>query len=232
LYVGLATTCVLVLGPQLADTPVPLSLLLGKGIGDAAPVVTATLAGLLTLGAMNAYLAGASRLGAALARDGALPFWLAKGNRPGEVPRRSLGLLAVLSLCVSIWAISTRAELGVIMLAASACLIAVTVAGLVAGIRLLPRGRLVWFGAAGAALAMGVVLLFSGVFLAVPGLLSLAALYTARGRPTHTWAEAEPASEMNDGPTTEPHVSTENTSPKPPTPELTRRVHRLSVGRG
>ena len=136
-------------------------------------------------------------------------------------------------MCVSIWAISTRAELGVIMLAASACLIAVTVAGLVAGVRLLPRGRLVWFGAVGAALAMGVVLLFSGVFLAVPGLLSLAALlYTARGRPTHTWAEAEPASEMNDGPTTEPHVSTENTSPKPPTPELTRRVHRLSVGRG
>jgi amino acid efflux transporter len=200
LYVGLATTCVLVLGPQLADTPVPLSLLLGKGIGEAAPVVTATLAGLLTLGAMNAYLAGASRLGAALARDGALPSWLAKGNRSGEVPRRSLGLLAALSLCVSIWAISTRAELGVIMLAASACLIAVTVAGLVAGIRLLPRGRLVWFGAAGAALAMGVVLLFSGVFLAVPGLLSLAALlYTARGRPTHTWAEAQPASEMNDG---------------------------------
>jgi amino acid efflux transporter len=200
LYVGLAATCVLVLGPQLADTPVPLSLLLGKGIGDAAPVVTATLAGLLTLGTMNSYLAGASRLGAALARDGALPSWLAKGNRPGEVPRRSLGLLAVLSLSVAIWAILTGAELGAIMLAASACFIAVTVAGLIAGIRLLPRGRPVWYGAVGAALAMGVVLLFSGWFLAVPGLLSVAALlYTASREPADPSIEAEPAGRTSVG---------------------------------
>lgn len=185
LYVALAVTCVLVLGPQLADTPVPLSLLLSKGIGNAGPVVTATVAGLLALGAITSYLAGASRLGAALARDGALPSWLAKANRPGEVPRRSLGLLALLSLCVSIWAISTRAELGAIMLAASACFIAVTVAGLIAGIRLLPRDRPVWYGAVGAAVAMGVVLLFSGVFLAVPALLSVAALlYTTSRRLT------------------------------------------------
>jgi amino acid efflux transporter len=40
LYVGLAATCVLVLGPKLADTPVPLSVLLSEGIGDAGPVVT------------------------------------------------------------------------------------------------------------------------------------------------------------------------------------------------
>ena len=63
----------LVLGPQLADTPVPLSLLLSKGIGDAGHLVTATIAALLALGSMTSYLAGASRLGAALARDGALP---------------------------------------------------------------------------------------------------------------------------------------------------------------
>ena len=210
LYVGLAITCVLVIGPQLADTPVPLSLLLSKGIGNAGPVVTATVAGLLALGSITSYLAGASRLGAALARDGALPSWLAKGNRPGEVPRRSLGLLALLSLCVSIWAISTRAELGAIMLAASACFIAVTVAGLIAGSRLLPRGRPVWYAAVGAAVAMGVVLLFSGVFLAVPGLLSVVALlYTASRRQTDTSIEAEPANTMNTGTTRadEEHLS-------------------------
>jgi len=161
-------------------------------------VVTATVAGLLALGSMTSYLAGASRLGATLARDGALPSWLAKGHRPGEVPRRSLGLLALLSMCVSIWAISTRAELGAIMLAASACFIAVTVAGLIAGIRLLPRDRPVWYGAVGASVAMSVVLLFSGAFLAVPGLLSVAALlYTASRRQTDTSIEAEPASTMN-----------------------------------
>ena len=202
LYVGLAATSVLVLGPQLADTPVPLSLLLSKGIGDAAPVVTAVLAALLTLGTMTSYLAGASRLGAALARDGALPSWLAKGNLPGEVPRRSLGLLAVLSLCVSIWAISTGAELGAVMLAASACFIAVTAAGLIAGVRLLPRGLPVWYGAVGAAVATSVVLLFSGVFLAVPALLAVAALlYTARRRATHFSIGAESVEKMNAGTT-------------------------------
>jgi amino acid efflux transporter len=109
-------------------------------------------------------------------------LWPAKGNRPGEVPRRSLGLLGLLSLCVSIWAISTQAELRAIMLAASACFIAVTVAGLIAGIRRLPRGRPVWYAAVGAAVAMGVVLLFSGVFLAVPALLSVAALLHTTSR--------------------------------------------------
>jgi 4-amino-4-deoxy-L-arabinose transferase-like glycosyltransferase len=65
--------------------------------------------------------------------------------------------------------------------------------GLIAGIRLLPRGRPVWYAAVGAAVAMGVVLLFSGVFLVVPGLLSVAALlYTASRRLTDPSVEAEP----------------------------------------
>jgi hypothetical protein len=79
-------------------------------------------------------------------------------------------------LCVSIWAISTGAELGAVMLAASACFIAVTAAGLIAGVRLLPRGLPVWYGAVGAAVATSGVLLFSGVFLAVPASLAVAAL--------------------------------------------------------
>jgi amino acid efflux transporter len=185
LYIGLALTSVLVLGPSLADTSVPLSALLEVSVGGAAAAVTATLAAMLTLGTMNAYLAGASRLGAALARDGALPLWLAKGNAPGEVPRRSLGLLAVLAAAVSVIAVVAEAELGHIMLAASACFLAVTVAGLIAGIKLLPGGRPVWWGAVFAAVAMGAVLLFSGLFLAVPLALALIAmLYTRSTRPT------------------------------------------------
>lgn len=185
LYIGLALTSVLVLGPGLADTSVPLSALLEVSVGGAASAVTATLAAMLTLGTMNAYLAGASRLGAALARDGALPLWLAKGNAPGQVPRRSLGLLAVLAAAVSVLAVGAEAELGHIMLAASACFLAVTVAGLIAGIKLLPGGRPVWWGAVFAAVAMGAVLLFSGLFLAVPLALALiATLYTRSNRPT------------------------------------------------
>lgn len=71
-------------------------------------------------------------------------------------------------------------------------------AGLIAGIRLLTRGLPVWYGAVGAATAMGLAPLFSGVFLAVPGLLSVAALlYTASERQTDASVEAEPASMLN-----------------------------------
>lgn len=181
LYIGLAVTCVLVLGPRLADTSVPLSLLLEVGVGGAASAVTAVVAVLLTFGTMNAYLAGASRLGAALARDRALPSWLAKGNGPGEVPRRSLGLLAVLSIGLSVAAVTLGLSLTFVLLAASACFIAVTVAGLLAGTRLLPRGRPIWWAVILAALVMTVVLVFSGPFLLLPLALAAAALiYTSR----------------------------------------------------
>ena len=47
--------------------------------------MTTVVAVLLTIGAINAYFAGGARLGAALARDGALPAWLARLDA-GEVP--------------------------------------------------------------------------------------------------------------------------------------------------
>lgn len=179
LYVGLALTCVLVLGPRLPDTKVPLSDLLALSFGGAASVVTATLAAVLTFGALNSYLAGTSRLGAALARDGALPAWLAKGHGTGETPRRSLAVIAGCATAVTIVAGLLGASLGDIILATSAMLLAVTVAGLVAGVRLFPAGRPIWWGAVLAALAMGVVLLFSGWYLLLPVGLALAAvLYT------------------------------------------------------
>lgn len=184
LYLGLALTCVLVLGPDLARTEAPLTLLLQRGTGAAASGVTAVMAMLLTFGTMNSYLAGASRLGAALARDGVLPSALSKGHLPGEVPRRSLALLFGLSALVCVFALTTGAQLGKVMLAASACFIAVTVAGLVAGVRLLPRGSAVWWGTVLAAVVMAVVLAFSGWFLLLPLVLGGVAIgwssWTAR----------------------------------------------------
>jgi amino acid efflux transporter len=59
-------------------------------------LLAAAAAILLTLGAMNAYYAGAAKLGAALGRDGALPGWLARGSSAGEVPRRSLAVVSTL----------------------------------------------------------------------------------------------------------------------------------------
>ena len=191
LYVGLALTCVLVLGPRLPDTAVPLSELLRLSFGDAASAVTATLAAVLTFGALNSYLAGTSRLGAALARDGALPAWLAKGGAAGETPRRSLALIAVAATATTIVIGLAGADLSDIILATSALLLAVTVAGLVAGAKLFPGGRPIWWGAIFAALAMGVVLLFSGFYLALPVGLALAATwYTMTGGSKQRAAEA------------------------------------------
>ncbi|MFL6161286.1 MAG: APC family permease [Jatrophihabitantaceae bacterium] len=207
MYVGLAFTCVVVLGPRLPNTAVPLSELLKLSFGNAASTVTATLAAVLTFGALNSYLAGTSRLGAALARDGALPAWMAKGHAAGETPRRSLGVIAAFATAATIIAGLVGADLGDIILATSACLLVVTVAGLVAGFKLLPSGRPTWWGAVFAAVAMGVVTLFSGFYLALPlGMALAAVLYTGSGRSKRrvaaavtTTVAAEPAA-ATDGP--------------------------------
>ncbi|WP_051246885.1 APC family permease [Nocardioides halotolerans] len=93
LYLGIAFATVAVLGDHPGKAP--LSDLLVLGFGEWARPVTAVVAVLLSVGAINAYFAGGARLGAALARDGSLPVWLARGSTAGEVPRRSLGVVAL-----------------------------------------------------------------------------------------------------------------------------------------
>ncbi|HEU5145012.1 MAG TPA: amino acid permease [Dermatophilaceae bacterium] len=165
LYLGLAATSVLVLGEATGTSQAPLSDLLALGVGDGARVVTAAAAVLLTLGAMNAYFAGGSRLGAALARDGALPIGLAAGSGrdgKGSVPGRSLGLLTGLSFGALLVAGVLDLELGPLMLLATGCFTLVYVLGTAAAVRLLPRYSLAWW--------MAVVALVSVVgLLAVTG---------------------------------------------------------------
>ena len=147
LYLGLAVTSLLVLGPATGSSQAPLSDLLALGLGESARVVTAVAAVLLTLGAMNAYFAGASRLGAALARDGALPIGLAAGSGPGEVPRRSLALVTALSFGSLVTAAALGLELGTVMLLATGCFTLVYVLGTAAAVRLLPGGSGAWWTA-------------------------------------------------------------------------------------
>ncbi len=145
LYLGLAATSLLVLGPRTGSSRAPLSDLLALGLGEGARVVMAVAAVLLTLGAMNAYFAGASRLGAALARDGALPSGLAAGHGPGEVPRRSLALITVLSFAALGVATVLDLDLGPLMLLATGCFTLVYVLGTAAAVRLLPRRAPSWW---------------------------------------------------------------------------------------
>jgi amino acid efflux transporter len=147
LYLALAATSLMVLGPATGSSEAPLSDLLAAGVGGEVRVVTAVVAVLLTVGAMNAYYAGASRLGAALARDGALPAYLAVGAGKGEVPRRSLALIAVQSV---LWLVASEVlHLGLtpLMLLATGCFTLVYVLGTAAAVRLLPRGSRAWWTA-------------------------------------------------------------------------------------
>ena len=94
---------------------------------------------LLTLGAMNAYFAGGAKLGAALARDGALPAWLARGSSAGEVPRRSLAVVTGLA-CVSLVVVgAVRRRAGAVVLLTTGSFVLVYVLGTAAAIRLLPK---------------------------------------------------------------------------------------------
>ncbi|MCZ0974688.1 APC family permease [Streptomyces albulus] len=139
LYLGLAVTTIGALGPAAARTDTPLTALLAQSVGTAARPVAAAAALFLTFGAVNSYLAGASRLGAALGRDGAAPRWMAKGGAPGEVPRRSLAVLGGVAAVLAVPAGAGVADLDLLMRATATCLAAVTLAGLVAASVLLPR---------------------------------------------------------------------------------------------
>lgn len=174
LYLGLAVVTTGVLGARAGTTSTPLTLVLEHGIGPYAHGVAAGAAVLLTFGAVNAYLAGGARLGAALARSGSLPVPAGLGARG------SLALLAV--PCAAVLLIAARGVIGleVLLRATSACLAAVTLAGMAAAVVLLPRrGALRRAAVAGCAL-VAVVVACCGVYLVVPVVLGVAALCAER----------------------------------------------------
>ena len=136
LYLGIAFATVAVLGDHPGKAP--LSDLLVLGFGEAARPVTAVVAVLLSVGAINAYFAGGARLGAALARDGSLPVWLAQGSTAGEVPRRSLAVVALGGLAslavITVGDLSLNAPL----LMTTGAFALVYAVGTAAAVRLLP----------------------------------------------------------------------------------------------
>ncbi|MEU7902437.1 amino acid permease [Actinoplanes sp. NPDC049118] len=159
LYLAVAATSVLVLGPAAGASPAPLADLLAVGVGGPVRPLTAVVAVLLTIGAVNAYLAGASRLGVALTRDGALPA------RMVGTPRRSLAFVT-LAGCGSVL---LPLDLRTAMLLVTGCFTLVYVLGTAAALRLLPPG----WSRRGAGVAFAAVLALL-VLNGPPALLSLA----------------------------------------------------------
>ena len=192
LYLGLATTSVLVLGPATGRSQAPLSDLMAIALGEQARVVTAVVAVLLTVGAMNAYYAGGSRLGAALARDGALPRWLAKGGEAGQVPRRSIALVTTSSMLSLVVAVVLDLGLTPLMLLATGCFTLVYVLGTASALRLLPRGSRAWWTALVAHASVVALLVVNGLHaLWALGLVLLSLAYRSR---THRQGDGPSAS--------------------------------------
>jgi amino acid efflux transporter len=177
LYLSVAFAVITVLGPGAAGARAPLGDLMAHGMGGGARHLAAGAALLLSFGTMNAYFAGAAKLGAALARDGALPAALGGGSVAGEVPRRSLLLLTVLAgLSLGAVTVLDVGPVPLVMLTTGS-FAAVYAVGVAAAFRLLPRGSAGRWAAAAALAAVVALLLMSGRYLLwplVPAAASLA----------------------------------------------------------
>lgn len=176
LYFGVAAASVLVLGPATGSTEAPLAELLAIGIGGEVRILTAIAALLLTLGAMNAYFAGAAKLGAALGRDGAFPAWFGCGNVAGGIPRRSLcvvsGLSGLALVLVAVSGVGVRPA----VLLTTGSFVLVYVLGMAAAVRLLPRRTWAHRGALVALCSVLVLLVMTGGYVLWALGIALAAL--------------------------------------------------------
>lgn len=173
LYLGLAVATVGVLG---TNTPsrVPLADLMAAGLGAPGRTVTAALAVLLTMGAMNAYVAAAVKLAGALAQQGSAPAALAR-------PSRALAALAAAGAVLLVPLGAGLIDVDGLVRATSASFVAVYVIATAAGVRLLTGAART--AAAVAFAAVIVVLAFSGPYLLVPAAVAAGAfVFTRRPR--------------------------------------------------
>jgi amino acid efflux transporter len=147
------------------SSKVPLADLISVGFGRAGRDATAVLAVALTMGTMNVYLGGASKLAASLAIEGALPRWFA-GDTHLSVPRRPIVAFAVSEVVLLAALVAGWTSTSDLVRATSACFIAVYVLAIFSALRILDgRSR----AAAAFALASVLVLaVFSTWFLVIP----------------------------------------------------------------
>ncbi|GIE75941.1 amino acid permease [Actinoplanes philippinensis] len=194
LYLAVAAVSVLALGPALAGSRAPLADLLAIGLGGPVRALTAVIAVVLTLGAVNAYFAGSSRLGVALAKEGALPA------RVFGAQRRSLTFIFVAGIgCVLL-----PLDLHTAALLTTGCFTLVYVIGTAAALRLLTG---VWprIVAGTAFVAVLGLLWLNGL----PALLSLviaggSLAYQAISRPSRSRPSSISAGSAAPNPTTSP----------------------------
>ena len=180
LYMAVAFASIFVLGSSAGKIGAPLAEMLAIGTGGNVRILVAVVAVFLTLGTMNAYFAGAAKLGAALGRDGALPAWLASGSKAGEVPRRSLAVVSGLSCLSVVSVVLCKVGASPLVLLTTGCFVTVYVLGTASALRLLPKGSNARKLALVALLAVLGLLAMTGWYLLWPLILAMGALLYMR----------------------------------------------------
>ena len=175
LYCGLGAATIAVASG--GHSRVPLADLIAVGFGHAGRDATAVLAVALTMGTMNVYIAGASKLIASLGLEGALPRALA-GDSYRSVPRRPLVLIAVPGVVLLGALVAGFSSTDALIRATSACFIGVYVLALLSAVRILEGATRVMAAVTFALIC--VLAVFSGWYLAVPLVAAVAALGVRR----------------------------------------------------
>ncbi|GAA1781685.1 APC family permease [Agromyces lapidis] len=175
-YLALQFVTVAVLGDRAGDGQVPLLALVETTAPGIGPVLVAIIAGIVTVGVMNAYLPAFGKLGAALGRDGDLPRFLAKGAADGEVPRRALAVTGVIILIYYGLMLANYLDLSGFILIHTSNMVAIYAAGMLAATLLLRRWSFGWWLAVVATVMTVGLLALAWANLLVPALLALAAV--------------------------------------------------------
>lgn len=175
-YLALQGVTVSVLGARAGESDVALLEIVGRAWGPFAAPATSSVAVLVVLGVLSSYFGAFAKLGAALGRDGDLPRWLSNGAGDGAVPRRGLVVVAALSLLYFAALAATGFDVEPFVLAQTASNVLVYAGGMVAAVRLLPRGHLAWWVAVLACALAGGLAAIAGWSLLLPGALCLVAV--------------------------------------------------------
>ena len=157
-YFALQWVTIGVLGEVAGKGSVPLLTLVNETAPKAGSIIIASIAAIVSLGVLNAYLAAIGKLGASLGRDGDLPRYLAKGAEPDVVPRRSLMVSLGVSIVFFIILFTQDFKLLSLIPIHLSSMVAIYVLGMTAAVLIFTRWSWDWWVAV-VALAMTLVLL-------------------------------------------------------------------------
>ena len=175
-YLALQWVTVGVLGERAGNGTVPLLDLVDQTAPQAGAIIIASIAAIVSLGVLNAYLAAVGKLGAALGRDGDLPRWLSPGARANEVPRRSLLVVMLISIFFFSVLVAQDFNLLVLIPIHLSSMISIYALGMVAAVRIFDRWSLAWWLAVIATVMTAGLLALAWANLYVPLAIALVAV--------------------------------------------------------